>query len=144
MKKLWNLGWEMYRKYREGIDYLFWGGIAFVLSMVLFYVFANMLMIDEQISNIITWVICVIFTYITNRTFVFRSKSSGMKAITKEFIDFTSARLATLILENIVLFICIDLLTWHNMVAKLIGQFLVIVSNYILSKLWIFKKKENA
>lgn len=144
MKKLWNLGWEMYHKYREGIDYLFWGGIAFVLSMVLFYVFANMMMINEQISNIITWVICVIFTYITNRTFVFRSKSSGMKAITKEFVDFTSARLATLILENIVLFICIDLLTWHNMVAKLIGQFLVIVSNYILSKLWIFKKKENA
>lgn len=144
MKKLWNLGWEMYRKYREGIDYLFWGGIAFVLSMVLFYVFANMMMIEEQISNIITWVICVIFTYITNRTFVFRSRSSGVKAVTKEFVDFTSARLATLILENVVLFICIDLLTWHNMVAKLIGQFLVIVSNYILSKLWIFKKKENA
>lgn len=144
MKKLWNLGWEMYRKYREGIDYLFWGGIAFVLSMVLFYVFANIMMIEEQISNVITWVICVIFTYITNRTFVFRSKSSGVKAVTKEFVDFTSARLATLILENVVLFICIDLLTWHNMVAKLIGQFLVIVSNYILSKLWIFKKKENA
>ena len=140
MKKLWNLGWEMYRKYREGIDYLFWGGIAFVLSMVLFYVFANIMMIEEQISNVITWVICVIFTYITNRTFVFRSKSSGVKAVTKEFVDFTSARLATLILENVVLFICIDLLTWHNMVAKLIGQFLVIVSNYILSKLWIFKK----
>ena len=143
MKKLWNWGWGIYRKYQEGIDYLFWGGVAFVLSMVLFYIFANMMMIEEQIANVITWIICVIFAYLTNRTFVFKSKVSGAKAITKEFVDFTSARLATLILENIVLFICIDLLTWHNMLAKLIGQFLVIVSNYILSKLWIFKKKDK-
>lgn len=143
MKKLWDWGLGMYRQYREGIDYLFWGGVAFVLSMVLFYIFANMMMIEEQIANVITWIICVIFTYLTNRTFVFRSKTKGMKAITKEFTEFTMARLATLVLENVVLFICIDLLLWHNMIAKLIGQFLVIVSNYILSKVWIFKKKEN-
>ena len=143
MKKLLDWGLGMYRKYQEAIDYLFWGGVAFVLSMVLFYIFANMMMIEEQIANVITWIICVIFTYLTNRTFVFKSNTKGMKAITKEFTEFTSARLATLILENIVLLICIDLLTWHNMIAKLIGQFLVIVSNYILSKLWIFKKKES-
>jgi len=143
MKKLWDWGLGMYRKYQEAIDYLFWGGVAFVLSMVLFYIFANMMMIEEQIANVITWIICVIFTYLTNRTFVFKSKTTGMKAITKEFTEFTTARLATLVLENIVLFICIDLLLWHNMIAKLIGQFLVIVSNYILSKVWIFKKKEK-
>ena len=143
MKKLWNWAVGMYRKYQEGIDYLFWGGVAFVLSMVLFYIFANMMMLEEQIANIITWIICVIFTYFTNRIFVFKSKTSGAKAIAKEFTEFTSARLATLILENIVLFICIDLLSWYNMIAKLIGQFLVIVSNYVLSKLWIFKKKDN-
>lgn len=143
MKKLWNWAVGMYRKYQEGIDYLFWGGVAFVLSMVLFYIFANVMMIEEQIANVITWIICVIFTYFTNRIFVFKSKTSGTKAIIKEFTEFTSARLATLVLENVVLFICIDLLLWHNMIAKLIGQFLVIVSNYVLSKLWIFKKKDK-
>ena len=142
MKKLWNWGVGIYRKYQEGIDYLFWGGVAFVLSMVLFYIFANMMMIEEQIANVITWIICVIFTYITNRTFVFRSKTTGIKAIIKEFTEFTTARLATLVLENVVLFICIDVLFWHNMLAKLVGQFLVIVSNYVLSKLWIFKKEK--
>jgi len=141
VKKIWEWAWSIYRKYEEGISYLFWGGVAFVLSMVLFYVFANVLMIEEQIANVITWIICVIFTYLTNRTFVFKSKTTGIKAIVKEFSEFTTARLATLILENVVLFICIDLLIWHNMVAKLIGQFLVIVSNYVLSKVWIFKKK---
>ena len=143
MKKIWNWGVGIYRKYQEAIDYLFWGGVAFVLSMVLFYIFANILMIEEQIANVITWIICVIFTYLTNRTFVFKSKTTGFKAILKEFTEFTSARLATLVLENVVLFICIDLLLWHNMIAKLLGQFLVIVSNYVLSKLWIFKKKDN-
>ena len=88
MRKIWNWAWGIYRKYQEGIDYLFWGGVAFVLSMVLFYIFANMMMMDEQIANVITWIICVIFTYITNRTFVFKSKTSGVKAVTKEFVDF--------------------------------------------------------
>ena len=101
MKKLWNMAWSLYRKYEEGINYLFWGGVAFVLSMVLFYIFANVMMIEEQLANVITWIICVIFTYLTNRTFVFKSKTSGVKAITKEFTEFTSARLATLILENV-------------------------------------------
>ena len=133
---------ELWKKYEEGISYLFWGGVAFVLSMVLFYVFANMLGMEEQIANIWTWIICVIFTYVTNRTFVFKSKVKGFVETTKEFTSFTAARLATLVLENVVLFICIDLFGMYNMIAKLIGQFLVIVSNYVLSKLWIFKKKQ--
>ena len=99
---------ELWKKYEEGISYLFWGGVAFVLSMVLFYVFANMLGMEEQIANIWTWIICVIFTYVTNRTFVFKSKVKGFVETTKEFTSFTAARLATLVLENVVLFICID------------------------------------
>lgn len=134
---------KIYRKYKEAIDYLFWGGVAFVLSMVLFYLFANVMNIYEQIANILSWIICVIFTYITNRTFVFQSKVKGIKNIFKEFKDFVTARLLTLVMENVILFVMIDLLTFNNMVSKLVGQFVVIVSNYFLSKLWIFKKKKN-
>ena len=114
----------IYKKYKEAIDYLFWGGVAFVLSMVLFHLFANVCEIYEQIANILSWVICVIFTYLTNRIFVFQSKVKGWKNIFKEFKDFVTARLLTLV------------------IAKLVGQFLLIVSNYILSKLWIFRKKK--
>lgn len=134
---------KIYKKYKEAIDYLFWGGVAFVLSMVLFYLFANVMNIYEQIANILSWIICVIFTYITNRTFVFQSKVKGIKNIFKEFKDFVTARLLTLVMENVILFVMIDLLTINNMVSKLVGQFVVIVSNYFLSKLWIFKKKKN-
>lgn len=133
---------KIYKRYKEAVDYLFWGGVAFVLSMVLFYLFANVWGIYEQIANILSWIICVIFTYLTNRIFVFQSKVRGIKNIFKEFKDFVTARLLTLVMENVILFIMIDLLTINNMIAKLVGQFVVIVSNYVLSKLWIFKKKK--
>lgn len=131
---------KIYRKYKEAVDYLFWGGVAFVLSTVLFYLFANVMDIYEQIANILSWIICVIFTYFTNRTFVFRSKVKGLKNIFKEFKDFVTARVITLVMENAILFVMIDLLSINNMISKLAGQFVVIVSNYFLSKLWIFKK----
>ena len=132
---------KIYKKYKEAIDYLFWGGVAFVLSMVLFYVFANIMNIYEQFANILSWIICVVFTYLTNRFFVFQSKVKGIGKILLEFKDFVMARLLTLVMENVILFLMIDLLTINNMIAKLVGQFVVIVSNYILSKLWIFRKK---
>ena len=134
---------KIYKKYKEAIDYLFWGGVAFVLSMVLFYLFANVMQIYEQVANILSWIICVIFTYMTNRIFVFQSKVKGIKNVFNEFKDFVTARLLTLVMENVILFVMIDLLTIHNMIAKLAGQFVVIVTNYILSKLWIFKKKKT-
>ena len=134
---------KIYKKYKEAIDYLFWGGVAFVLSMVLFHLFANVMDIYEQIANILSWIICVIFTYFTNRIFVFRSKIKGFKNVFNEFKDFVTARLLTLVMENAILFVMIDLLTINNMISKLFGQFVVIVSNYFLSKLWIFKKEKS-
>jgi len=140
MKKLWKLGWELYRRHKEGIDYLFWGGIAFVLSMVLFELFANVMHMYEQIANTLDWIICVIFTYFTNRYFVFQSKAKGAAAVGKEFLGFVTARVTTLIMENVILFVMIDGMAINNRIAKLVGQAVVIISNYIFSKVWIFKK----
>lgn len=133
----------LWKKHEEAMNYLFWGGVAFVLSVILFYLFANVMGLYEQIANILSWIICVIFTYLTNRFFVFKSKIKGLKRIGKEFSDFVTARILTLVMENLILFVMIDLLTIHNMIAKLVGQFVVIVSNYILSKLWIFRKEKD-
>lgn len=142
MKKIWDL----YKKYQEAIDYLFWGGIAFVLSMVLFWVFASLLGWNEVTANNVDWVICVLFTFVTNKLFVFRSKSENAKALGKEFVEFVLARVFTLVLEDIIIFIGCNLMGYDNgigqIVVKLIAQFVVIVSNYFLSKLWIFKKKD--
>lgn len=141
MKSMIRLIITFWKKHEEGMNYLFWGGVAFVLSMVLFHIFANIMHLYEQIANILSWIICVIFTYVTNKIFVFKSRTKGLKRILKEFKDFVVARILTLVMENIILFVMIDLMTINNMIAKLVGQFVVIVSNYIFSKLWIFKKE---
>lgn len=140
MGKIFRFIITFWKKHEEGMNYLFWGGVAFLLSMVLFHLFANIMGLYEQIANILSWIICVIFTYITNRIFVFKSKTRGIKRIFKEFKDFVAARILTLVMENVILFVMIDVLTINNMIAKLVGQFVVIVSNYVFSKLWIFKK----
>ena len=137
----------MYKKYEEIISYLFWGGLAFVLSMVLYFLFDSVFGWNSVVANTIDWVICVLFTYFTNKTFVFKSKVSGAKAKLKEFGEFVAARLFTLILEDIIIYVGVTLMGFDDSlgstIVKLIGQVVVIVTNYILSKLWIFKKKEN-
>lgn len=150
MKKAWNLFLKLWKKYEEAINYLIWGGIAFVLSMVLFIVFTNEKLPfrwNEVFANSIDWVICVLFTFFTNKFFVFKSKSENIKAFGKEFVEFVLARLFTLLLEDIIIFILCQKMGWNTgilqTVAKLIGQFVVIVTNYFLSKLWIFKGKKN-
>lgn len=145
MKKL----WEMYKKHREGIDYLFWGGMAFVLSMVLFWLFTSESMAfhwGEVLANNVDWVICVIFAFFTNKIFVFRSKAGSPKGLLKEFVEFVIARVFTLVLEDVIIWLLCEKCGWTSdlltLCAKLIGQFVVIVTNYILSKLWIFRNKK--
>lgn len=143
MKKIWDL----YKKYQEAIDYLFWGGVAFLLSMVLFWLFAGKLGWNEVTANNVDWVICVLFTFTTNKLLVFRSKTKSFKGFSKEFVEFVLARVFTLVLEDLIIWIGCDKMGYDTqigqLVVKLIAQFVVIVTNYFLSKLWIFKKKEN-
>ncbi|MCR5421654.1 MAG: GtrA family protein [Lachnospiraceae bacterium] len=135
---------DIYKKHKEGIDYLFWGGIAFVLSMFLFWLFTGVFGWDEVFANNVDWVICVIFTFLTNKLFVFRSKVRSASGIAREFVSFVAARVFTLVLEDLVIWIGCDKLGYDvgmgKLAVKLIGQFIVIVTNYVLSKLIIFKK----
>lgn len=142
MKKI----WEIYKKHREVISYLFWGGVAFVLSVLLFWVFTSRLGMSEVPANTIDWIILVIFTFFTNKLFVFRSKAGSAKAFGKEFISFILARLFTLLLEDVIIWVGCDKLGFNSelgsLVVKLIAQFVVIVSNYILSKLIVFRRRK--
>ena len=142
MKKLWNWGWSIYHKYEEVLSYLIFGFLAFVVNYVIYAVGIKAFSLNYQVSNMIAWVVAVIFAYWTNRTFVFKSKTKEITSILKEFASFVSARLATLVLEIVILWLFIDVLNINDMFAKLVGQFVVIVTNYFLSKLWIFKKKK--
>lgn len=128
---------KLYYKYREAINYLFWGFASFLFNMGMFYLLSRVYGVNALTANIIAWIFCVIFVYITNRLFVFESKN---EKILIEFLRFISARVGTLLLEELILFTGITVLHRDEMLVKLTGQIFVIGSNYVLSKLWIFRK----
>ena len=143
MKKIINL----YKKYEEIINYLIVGGLTTVVSLVvkwglLFTILDAKNAIQLQLAIIISWIAAVIFAYVTNRIFVFKSKS---KKILKEIISFFGARLLTLGLEMVIMWFFVTLLKLDSniwvLIWTLFAQVLVIIFNYILSKLFVFRKK---
>lgn len=130
---------SLYKQYKEGILYLFFGGLAFVLNVFLFTVFIN-IKIDELIANIIAWIITVLFAYITNTIWVFSAKPKSMKQLLIQMLQFFSGRVVTLIIEEVILLVFITLLGINAMLIKFIAQVVVIVGNYIISKIWVYKK----
>ena len=151
----WALG--IYYAKKEVWDYLIAGFAATVMSWVTYVIFAIHVFsfMDETprvvIGNAVSWTITVIFAYVINRVFVFHSEKHGFKAVSKEFIEFVAARLFSFGLEEGIMFLFVTVLNWNEILVKvLIASIIVIILNYILSKLWIFKdpskdkKKEKA
>ena len=140
---------ELYKKYEELINYLVMGVLATVVNLavkygLLFTVLNASNATQLQIAVIISWVAACLFAYVTNRKFVFKSKS---EKILKEFTAFVSARIFTLILEMLIMFIFVTLLKLNSdlwvVIWSLVAQVVVIVVNYVLSKLVIFKKEKK-
>ena len=131
---------ELYIKYKEVINYLFFGGCTFLVSVISFYLFNKVCGFNEHVANVLSWILAVSFAYITNKKYVFESKTDDKKDLLKEIGSFLSARLLTLVVEEIIIVIGVNLLHVDSMIVKVLAQIIVIVSNYFLSKLFIFKK----
>ncbi len=142
MKKLWDFAWGMYRKYEEGINYLIFGFLAFVLNYVLYFLFSSAMQMHYMAATALSWVLTVVFAYWTNRTFVFKSKNKDAQSLGKEFLSFIGARVATEVLELALMFLMVDCVELNEYLSKFACQVIVIVANYFLSKLWIFKEKK--
>lgn len=131
---------DLYLKYKEVINYLFFGGCTTLVSILTFYIFNKILGLNEHIANVISWILAVLFAFITNKKYVFESKVKDTKGLLKEIISFFGARLLTLGIEEVILFVGSNLLHIDPLIVKVIGQVVVIVSNYFLSKIFVFKK----
>lgn len=132
---------KLYRKNEELVKYLFFGGLGFFVSIIAFEI-PRLLGVNIVASNVISWIVAVIFIYFTNRKFVFNSDKKDKKSVAIEVVSFFAARLFTLLLETLCILLIADVLHWGDLFAKCVGQFVVIVTNYILSKFIIFKKKK--
>ncbi len=146
--KFWNWGWNIYYKNPEIWNYLIVGVLTTVVSLaikwgLLFTILDAKNGFQVQVAVVVSWIGAVIFAYITNRIFVFKSKS---KNYLKEISSFVLGRVATLLMEMFIMWFFVTLLklnsdTWV-LVFTLVCQVLVTIFNYILSKLFVFKKEK--
>ena len=127
---------------KEFIFYLIFGVLTTIVSLSVYY-FCVLTFLNPnnafqlQIANILSWILAVAFAYATNRKFVFESKDPNKL---KELIKFVTARLLTLFLDMLVMFILVTLLPFNDKISKLISQVIITISNYIFSKIFVFKK----
>ena len=136
---------ELYLKYKEIINYLIFGVLTTIVALVTYYICVYTILdpdnaVQLQIANVISWIISVAFAYITNRKFVFESKEKNK---IKEASKFVTSRIATLIMDMAIMYVGVTALKFNDKIMKLISQVVVIVMNYILSKILVFKKEKN-
>lgn len=137
MKSLWTLC----LKYKEIILYLIFGGLTTLTNFVGYVVFARVIRMDLMVANGLALALSILFAYITNKIFVFESKTETWKEGVQEFVSFIACRLATAVLDMFLMYVTVSLLELNDLFMKLIVNVVVIALNFVFSKLIIFKKK---
>ena len=135
---------NLYKKYKEIINYLIIGGLTTVVSLISFYlvrilIFTKDTQLDIQISNIISWFFAVLFAFITNKKYVFESKKEGKEKLI-EMIKFYLSRITTLLIDMATMWLLTAPLNINDKISKIIVQFIIVVLNYVFSKIFVFNK----
>ena len=126
-------------KFREISSYLIFGVFTTLINIFVFFIFNNLLSFNYLIANVFAWFLSVLFAYITNRRYVF--KGHKMNTIKTMFTFFLS-RLTTLGLDMFLMFIMIDTLSLKEMYAKITIQVVVVILNYVFSKMFVFNSRD--
>lgn len=131
---------DLIKKYKELLLYGIFGVLTTIVNIVVYSLCTHMFSINYLISTAIAWLISVLFAYITNRIYVFESKSSD---ILKEILSFFSFRVLSGVIDITIMYVFVDLFSWNDIFVKILSNIIVIVLNYIFSKLFVFKNNEN-
>ena len=133
----------LFKKYKGIILYLFFGVCTTVVNIVSYYIFAHLFKCSVMFSTVISWILAVLFAYLTNRKWVFNSSAKTKKDILQEIISFFTCRLATGVVDWLCMFILVDKMNFNDILIKTLSNILVIILNYVASKLIIFKEKKS-
>ena len=137
MKKLFAL----LKKHEEVISYLFFGGLTTLVNYIVYLPCYNLLHLSGAVSNAVAWVAAVAFAYLTNKPFVFNSHDWSAKTVIPELTKFVSCRIGSGLLETAIIFVLVDWLGLDGNVIKLATSVLVVILNYVASKMLVFRKK---
>lgn len=129
-------------KYWDILTYLVFGVLTTIVNYLVYIPLYNGAGLSATVSNAIAWVVAVAFAYVTNKPFVFRSHDWSMKTVIPELSKFVGCRVGSGAIETAILFVTVDLLGWNGNIWKLVTSVLVVVLNYIGSKLIVFRKSK--
>ena len=125
----------------ELVRYLFVGVATTLVNYVVYYIATRMLGMTTVPGTWTAWVAAVAFGYVANKAFVFRTHCDSALALAREAAGFFAMRLISLGMETVFMLLLVDVLHFNDLAMKLLVNILVIIANYIFSKLFIFKKK---
>lgn len=131
---------ELFEKYYDLITYLVFGVLTTAVNYIVYLPCYNLLGLGASISTVIAWVAAVAFAFLTNKPFVFRSHDWSAKVVLPELVKFVETRVGSGALETLILFVTVDCLRWDGNLWKLVTSVVVVVLNYVGSKLLVFKK----
>lgn len=133
-----------YKKYKDVLLYLFFGVLTTAINYLFYWLLGeDVAGLNVHAANVIAWVISVAFAYVTNRTWVFKAHAQTAGGIVKEITEFAGGRLFTLGFEELMLLIFVTWLDFNEYVIKLIAAVGVVILNYVISKLIVFRKGKS-
>ena len=132
---------KLFLRYYDLIMYLIFGVMTTAVNYLVYLPCFNMLGLSASVSNMISWVVSVAFAFLTNKPFVFRSHDWSAKVVWPELVKFVGCRVGSGVMETVILFLTVDTLRWNGNIWKLVTSVLVVVVNYVGSKLLVFRKK---
>ena len=128
-------------KYKEIINYLFFGVLTTIVNYVIYVICAKLFVIDILLATFTAWFGSVLFAYITNKKYVFESKTNRKIEIVREVLSFFWFRILSGIIDMVIMYITVNLLELNDLIMKLAANIIVIILNYVFSKMFIFKNK---
>ncbi|KAF1306217.1 GtrA family protein [Candidatus Enterococcus willemsii] len=126
---------------KEVFLYIFFGGLTTVVNFVVYFIARDLLKTDLIVSNTLSWIAAVLFAFITNKIWVFQSKTQGIIELLIELLKFVFYRLLSFGIDMGCMLLFINVMHLGDFLSKLFTQVFIVIANYVFSKLFIFKKK---
>lgn len=138
---------DIYYKYEEKWLYVFFGGLTTLISiatkLIFFAAIPGSPMWENTAGVTFSWICAVTFAFFTNKKYVFKNETNTSAEFWKVFFSFYGARLATYLMEEAIFVVCCDVLKMNQVIITFVSQVLIFVTNYILSKIFVFKNKDE-
>lgn len=133
----------VYKRYREQINYIFFGGCTTLINILVYWFATRVFGMGTGFGTTVGWILSVSFAYITNKLWVFDCKTNSILSLIKEIWYFFFCRILTYLIDFTLMYVFVNLLYFPDMLIKIIANIIVIVVNYVFSKVFIFNREKE-